>query len=813
MGDTMHNCASRRSLLCVFAAIFCAFSGAARSEMSTSVRDISQAVAGLEGTAEIIVDYWGIAHIYAASKHDAFFLQGYNAARDRLWQIDLWRKRGLGLLAKDFGSDYVPQDRAARLFLYRGDLTQEWAAYGPDAKASANAFAAGINAFVVEINNGIHPLPIEFRIAGTKPDFWKAEDIVRIRSHALTQNVTSEVQRARIACAAGVDADRLRRKLEPQWTAQVPAGLDPCIIPKDVLQDYDLATRRVTFARPGQRRASLDSEPLFAEADWAANAIGSNNWTVAGSRTATGRPILANDPHREHSVPSLRYVVHLNAPGMSVIGAGEPALPGISIGHNGQIAFGLTIFAMDQEDLYVYETDPENPRQYRYQNGFEPMTVVPETIEVNGEAPRQFDLLFTRHGPVVYSDLEHRRAFAVRSVWFEPGTAAYFGSIEYMTAKNWQDFRAAMAHWGTPSENQVYADASGNIGWIPAGRAPVRPNWDGLMPVPGDGRYEWTGFLNQNELPERFNPSEGFIATANEMNLPPDFPIAERKIGFEWADPSRATRIKEVLAAKSHLTLADAMALQNDDYSVNACRLTKLVMPLNSDDAATSQGLGLLKGWDCRASVDSAAAALFEVWMTKYLGKVAVAKATPEAARALIATPNITAAIDLMENPDASLGTDPGEARNSVLLESLNGAVNELRQLLGPDPSDWAWGKLHHAQFVHALAPLADDAVRAQLTVGPLAMGGSAFSPHAAAYRASDFSVISGASFRMVIDVGNWDQSVTINTPGQSGDPYSPHYRDLAPLWASGEYVPLLYSREAVERSASTVFRLMPPGK
>jgi penicillin G amidase len=333
------------------------------------------------------------------------------------------------------------------------------------------------------------------------------------------------------------------------------------------------------------------------------------------------------------------------------------------------------------------------------------------------------------------------------------------------------------------------------------------------MPIPGDGRYEWKGFLSQNELPQSFNPPEGFIATANEMNLPPNFPIAERKVGFEWADRSRATRIKEVLAAKPRLTLSDAMALQNDDYSENGRRLTTLIAPLTSDDPATSQGLGLLRSWDYRTSVASAAATLFEVWMTKHLGRAAVATATPEAARALIAVPDIAAVIDLMENPDASLGTDPRAVRNAVLMESLNAAVNELRQILGPDPTNWAWGKLHHAQFAHALAPLADDATRAQLTVGRLAMGGSAYSPRAAAYRPSDFSVISGASFRMVLDVGNWDQSVTINTPGQSGDPYSPHYRDLAPHWAGGEYVPLLYSRAAVERSASEVFRLTPLGK
>ena len=751
---------------------------------------------------EIILDQWGIAHVYAGSTHDMFLLQGYNAARDRLWQIDLWRKRGLGLLAKDFGPDYVAQDRATRLFLYRGDINQEWAAYGPEAKASTDAFVTGINAFVEEINSGRRPLPIEFRIAGTKPDFWHAEDVVRIRSHGLTRNVASEVVRARIACAAGLNADRLRRKLEPQWTTQVPAGLDPCTVPKNVLQDFELATKEVSFTPPGQRRTARDPETFFAESHAAASEIGSNSWTVAPSRTATGRPILANDPHRAHSVPSLRYVVHLNAPGLSVIGAGEPALPGISIGHNGQIAFGITIFAIDQEDLYVYETSPENPRQYRYQNDFEPMTVVRETIEVKGEAPRQVELLFTRHGPIVHADTEQRRAFAIRSVWFEPRTSAYFGSTEYMTAKDWKSFLAAMSRWGAPSENQVYADVAGNIGWVPGGRTPVRPNWDGLMPVPGDGRYEWKGFLTQKELPQSFNPPEGFVATANEMNLPPDFPIAERKVGFEWTDRSRATRIKEVLAANSRLTLADAMALQTDDYTVNGRRLTKLLAPLNSKDPDILQGLELLKTWDL--------AAVFEVWMMKHLGQATIAKATPETARALIAVPDMAAVIDLLENPDTSLGADRRAERDSLLMESLGRAVKEVRGLLGPDSTSWAWGKLHHAEFIHALAPLADDPMRAQLTVGRLAMGGSAFSPRAAGYRLSDFGVIAGASFRMVLDVGNWDQSVVINTPGQSGEPFSSHYRDLAPLWASGDYVPLVYSREAVERAAREILRLTP---
>ena len=337
---------------------------------------------------------------------------------------------------------------------------------------------------------------------------------MRIRSHGLTRNVASEVKRSLVACAAGLDADRFRVKLEPAWTTKIPDGLDPCSVPKGVLAAYDLATRPVAFAAPKDQKAALAHDPdkYLAEADQQRDTIGSNNWVIAASRTATGRPILANDPHREHSVPSLRYIVGLNAPGLSVIGAGEPALPGISIGHNGTIAFGLTIFNVDQEDLYVYELNPHNPNQYRYGNGWEDMRIVHETEAGEGRgADRDLELKFTRHGPVIFVDDANKRAFAVRSIWFEPGTSAYFGSSDYMTAKDWNGFLGAMRRWGAPSENQVYADTKGNIGWVAAGKTPRRVNFDGLMPVPGDGRYEWQGFLSLDELPKVLSAEAGLV--------------------------------------------------------------------------------------------------------------------------------------------------------------------------------------------------------------------------------------------------------------------------------------------------------------
>lgn len=778
-----------------------------------SARQTETDVAGLNAPARILIDVWGIPHIYAGNEHDLFFLQGFNAARDRLWQIDLWRKRGLGLLAKDFGPAYAEQDKALRLFLYRGDMNAEWAAYGPKAKTYADAFVAGINAYVADVRAGKRPLPIEFRIAGTMPDPWTADDVVRIRSHGLTRNVASEVKRSLVACAAGLDADRFRVKLEPAWTTKIPDGLDPCSVPKAVLAPYELATRPVAFAAPKDQKAALAHDPdkFLTEADQQRDTIGSNNWVIAASRTATGRPILANDPHREHSVPSLRYIVGLNAPGISVIGAGEPALPGISIGHNGTIAFGLTIFNVDQEDLYVYELNPQNPNQYRYGNGWEDMRIVHETEQVKGEGNRDLELKFTRHGPVIFVDDANKRAFAVRSIWFEPGTSAYFGSSDYMTAKDWNGFLGAMRRWGAPSENQVYADTKGNIGWVAAGKTPRRLGYDGLMPVPGDGRYEWQGFLSLDELPKAYQPKQGFLATANQMNLPADYPVAERKVGFEWADSARWQRINEVLAANTKVTLADAMDLQNDDTAMLGRRLVKLLQPLTSDDAHVKQGLDLLKPWDARDAADSAAAAVFEVWIANHLGPVLLKTTAPKAAD-LIApeASSISALVAAVESPDASFGADPAAARDRILRDSLGAAVADVASKLGPDPSTWRWGRLHVAKFDHALMPLADKATAAQLSVGPLAYGGAGNVPRAATYRRTDYRLLSGASFRMVLDVGNWDASRTINTPGQSGDPFSGHYRDLAPLWATGQYVPLLYSLSAVEAATAEAITLTP---
>ncbi|WP_337822190.1 penicillin acylase family protein [Amycolatopsis sp. A1MSW2902] len=764
---------------------------------------------GLKEPAEIVVDRWGVPHIYAADTYDAFRAQGFNAARDRLWQIDFWRRRGLGRLSEIFGAEHVERDRAARLFLYRGEMLREWLSYGSDTKRATVAFVEGVNAFVELTRREPDLLPVEFRELGYEPALWEPEDVARIRSHGLFYNVRDEVARARTLRDLPRQVEELRRRREPERELAVPENLDLDLILDDVLKVYDLATSAPDFG---------PATPLDPQGDVLPE--GSNNWVLAGSRTRSGRPLLANDPHRAAAaLPGLRYIAHLSAPGLDVIGGGEPALPGISIGHNGRISFGLTIFAIDQEDLYVYETAPEDPRSYRYQDRGEPMERRVEVIEVAGGDPVETELWFTRHGPVIYEDPQRHTAIAVRAAWLEPGMAPYLGSMDYMRAKNYDEFLAAMNRWGAPPENQVYADPSGTIAWKTGGLTPIRPNWDGTLPVPGDGRYEWAGFYDADQLPGAVNPESGFLATANECNLPEDFP-ADRHITYDWYAPSRRHRLDEVLAKTTDATPASMVALQSDFVSIPARRIVARVRDL--DVPEETDGLSLLLGWDGDLAPDSAGAALFEVWYRRHLRPALLARALEphvgaeaagetasriSPAEDLLADARID--LELVETPGDRLGPEPEKAMAALVEETLPAAVADLEQLLGPDRSTWSWGRLHVARARHPLAAILPGVPEDHLVAGPAPRGGSGDTVGNTAY-GPNFVQSAGATFRLVIDVGEWDASLAMNAPGQSGRLGDPHATDLFSPWSRGEAFPLLYSRDRIDEAAEQVIRLDP---
>nr|WP_314072740.1 penicillin acylase family protein [uncultured Roseococcus sp.] len=756
------------------------------------------ALPGLEAEAEILIDRWGIPHIYAASQRDAFFLQGFNAARDRLWQIDLWRKRGLGLLAGDLGAGYVERDRAARLLLYRGDMAAEWASYGAEAEARTTAFVAGINAYIDLVAREPDRLPMEFRALGTRPEKWAPEDVVRCRAHARVRNLDSEVARSNIVAEFGAEADRLHKGLQPEWKLQVPQGLEPHTIPPEVLRIYLLG------CEPHPIDSATPAEPLADTGEW-----GSNNWALAPSRTTTGRAILASDPHRVHDQPSLRYIAHLVAPGLDVIGAGEPAIPGVSLGHNDKLAFSLTIHPSDQEDLYVYELNEADPDLYRYGAGWERMRVVAETVPVRGGELAPIEMRFTRHGPVLHVDTANRRAYALRSVWWEPGTAAYMASLGYLTASNFEEYKTALEGWGAPSTNHVVADVEGHIGWQAAAKIPVRPNWDGLMPVPGDGSHEWAGTIQASSMPQAKDPADGWLGSANQMNLPAEYDYRHHKTGFEWTDVARYMRLSESLEGAKRWSVEETLGLQTDVLSVPARRLCALLAATKADGAAEARAC--LAGWDHRLTVESGPAALFEIWFTNHLMPAVPLALGPEGLAKMVGVVDTQLYLEVLEAAnDPGFGTDPVAARDALLLSTLEAAWAEAKKRMGAEVSGWAWGNIHQGYFSHPLSRLAPPELAAKLDVGPAPKGGSNLTINNNGYRGTDFRVMSGVSWRMVLDVGNWDASWTINAPGQSGDPASPHYRDLFPIWAKDGYVPMLYSRKAVEGALEKRIRLAP---
>ncbi len=764
----------------------------------------------LQAPASISIDTWGMAHIRAQNTHDAFFVQGLNAARDRLWQIDLWRKRGLGLLAADFGPGYLMQDRAARLFLYRGEMAPEWAAYGDDAHTICTAFAAGINAGVDLVRAGTWPMPPEFSALGTQPVHWLPEDVVRIRTHCLSRNAASELARAQVHTLADPMVDLLRAPLSPpvpedEWVKSSTTSLPP-----GALAVYELATAPVTF-EPDRLTAKLTEAPLWSAVD-ASKTVhraappmeGSNNWAIAPALTTTGRAIMASDPHRAHAAPSLRYMVHLSAPGMDLIGAGEPSSPGIMAGHNGTAAFSLTIFCADQEDVLVYDTLPDAPTSYVYGEATEAMTQIDEVFAVKGAPDQTLALQFTRHGPVVYTDPARNIAVAVRTVFTDPGTSPYMCSLKSMRTKTVPDFRAALTTWGAPSVNMVYADTAGDICWQVASYVPRRTGWRGLAPVSGNGQFEWDGYLTAADLPGTKNPAQGYVHSANEMNVPGGWDHAATPIGFEWFEDGRADRIADVITNGGAADIAANCALQTDTFSALSLELIALI-----PDSAPAPAHTLLRTWDGFATADSAAALLFEVWLSCHLRPALLERIAPDAKlRQYLSPGNIPTVVRILSgaHPDlaARARLAAGSTRDDFLSETLERAFDDICTRFGTDPAAWRWGDLHKGWFGHAVSP--------DYSVGPIETGGTSATVMMAHFEAPDYRVRIGASVRMVVDVGAWDNSVWINAPGQSGLPNTTHYSDLAPLWASGGYVPMLYSIGAVDEQTQTRITLVPQG-
>ena len=724
-------------------------------------------VPGLREPVEVIRDEWGIPHIYAQNDDDLFLAQGYVMAQDRLWQMEMWRRWHEGRLSEIFGPEAFDYDLRTRQMMFRGPWDEsEWTSYHPDGERIFTAYANGVNAYISQNRDN---LPVEFQLTGVQPDPWTAKTVVlrwaqvglsSVRGHAI-----SELSLAMNVGRFGAEEANRRATPDPWDDLQVPEGLDVSIITQEVLSAMragdgdpfggrlpDLeVVERYRHLTPVVRTAQVSNPQIATE--------GSNNWVISGDRSPTGVPILSNDPHRRIEMPALRYFVHLNAPGWNVIGGGEPPFVGVDAGNNERMAWGFTFAGTDMVDLYVEEVDPENPNLVRWQDGWEPLRVIEEEIEIKGEAPRTVELKFSRHGPVIYEDTENHVAYAVRSVVQDPGTAAYKGSFKMAQAESCEDFFERAMYWMVPTHSLICGDVEGNIALQVTGLTPDRDGWNGRLPVPGTGQYEWVGF--RSDLPREFNPARGYIATANNNVHPPGY--EGRPVFYHSSrgvETSRITRLHQILGTDRLFSVEDHQAIQHDAYSLRSEGDIPAFRGWTSDVPAVERARALIADWDGVLTRESTAAAIYVQW---------------------------TRSAGARERNSAG----SSEERRALTEEGLEQALRTLTEDWGADWAEWRYGRGNQSGLRHMFIPNFDLP---------------------AVERPGGFGTVNatGANFRRIIDLSDLDRSVATNAPGQSAQPGSPFYGNLSDHLGNGEYFPLLFSREAVEGNVAHRLTLRP---
>ena len=725
---------------------------------------------GLQEPVEVMRDPQGVAHIYAQNTHDLFFAQGYVTAQDRLWQMEMWRLWHEGRLSELFGPEAFDYDARTRLMMFRGPWDQtEWGSYHPEGEAIFTAFADGVNAF---LEQNADNLPVEFQLTGWTPAPWTAQTVAlrwaqialsSVRGHAI-----QEIQLAMNVARLGAEEANRRTNVDPFEPLVVPDGLDLSVFTDELLDaarqgDGDPFTGALPTPEivPEFRSLVTQEQTALLGKPWDPMDAGSNNWVVSGALSPTGVPILANDPHRRVEMPALRYFVHLNAPGWNVFGAGEPPFAGVNAGNNENMAWGFTFAGTDMVDLYVEDLHPTDDTQVKWQDGYEPIRVITEQISVKGEAaPRTVELKFSRHGPIFYVDTARRKAFAVRSVNQDPGTSPYNGSFKLAQATSCSDFFERAMFWKVPTHNLICGDREGNIAFQISGLTPDRNGWNGRLPVPGDGRYEWVGF--RSDLPREMNPERGYITTANDNSHPKDF--TGRPVFYHstnGVETARITRLHQILSAPGKkFGVEDHKLIQHDAYSLQAARDIPLFQGWTSQDPEVERARAMIAEWDAVLSAETTAGAIY-VRFTE-------------------------AAEDVATDPDA-----PAAERQAAIEAALKETITETTADWGADWAQWRYGREHVSDLPHAFV--------AQFNMPPVERPGGFNTVNA-----------TGANFRRIVDLSNIDNSVWSNAPGQSGQPGSPFYDNMREHLANGQYYPILFSREAVERGAQYTLNLRP---
>lgn len=790
---------------------------------------------GLNESVEVFRDRWGIPHIHAQDLNDLFFVQGYVHAQDRLWQMEFNRRLVAGRLSEVFESSTIPVDRWMRTLTMRHVAEYEVNLLDGSARVNLQAYADGINARIA-----LGRLPIEFSLLRYKPEPWIIADTlawIKMMSWGLSVNWESELLRAKLIDRMGPE---LAAELEPphlaRWPYIVPPGADYSHIGESALE-------RAYASRPFTGPSPYEG-------------LGSNNWALSGTRTVSGKPIFANDMHLPINIPAIWYENHLAAGDLNVTGVSFPGIPGVISGHNGHVAWGFTNGFPDVQDIYMerLQRTGDGRVQAEYNGAWEDVNVLHERIDVKGSSTITEEVIITRHGPIINSlapDLTGEQPLALRWTSLEPDTMVH-GIFEMAHARNCQEFHQALRHWTSPVVNAVYADTSGNIAYTFPGKVPVRSKGSGRVPVPGwTDEYEWLGYLPYDALPHLFNPPQEYIATANNRTVSDDYPI---RLDLEPISGDRAQRIAEMIlnsdlrAGREQIDISFVQKMHFDQYSPSARVVARYLGALKLGQSSADQNLEpfvrLMKEWDGELSAESPAAALYQVFI-RTLARLMLKRSvdTPltqslnqddqplsEAKPIDLATYMLGKGpipmllelslfgeywlpwlIHLLAEPDSpwfDLGN--GETRDEAMRLALQTAVDQLKETLGPRVENWAWGKLHMLTYSHTCG--STKLLETFLNRGPYPMGGDHTTIWATGTNYHDLGAESavGPPFRMIIDLGDLRNSLGLLTPGQSGNPASPHYDDQIEAWFTGEYHPMLFFREDVERESPNLLRLLP---
>ena len=781
-------------------------------------------VAGLQHRVSVERDQWGVPHIAASTLHDVMFAQGYVTAQDRLFQMELNRRIAQGQLAQIFGAgnnnEFVDADILLRtLGLYHVAQTQV-THISVITRALVQAYADGVNAFLTTHKDD---LPLEFTFLGITPAPWTQTDVLAAGTTialSLDSAWYYKYTRALLQMKVG---KAVANELFPVYPAENPTLLT--------------LSSQATISKPTALSSSSTPDFTTLPADLLRGvaavhtllgstgaSFGSNSWVVDGTRTVSGKPLLANDPHLDISMPATWYEIALHGPGLDVIGFSLPGTPGVLIGHNDHIAWGVTNVEADDTDLYLETLDPVNhPGQYRYNNHWLPLQIHQETISIRNQSkPLTITIAATTDGPVMnsaVSDLKHFAPVSLKWTFLQPGYTLA-GFIQLDLATNWSQFLMALANISI-SQNFVYADTEGNIGYRMSGMLPIRPLANSQLPVEGStSTFEWQGYVPQEEMPTLFNPPTHVIITANNQIVPDTYPFY---VTAYWDQGYRAQRISNLLAMTPHLSLADLERIQVDVYSIPAAKITPFFITAGrsaSGDAADAAKL--LQGWNDAMTQDSTAASLYEITVSVLVREML----EPLLGKDLynIYSSNYRGSglfsllINLLTKPAAPFFgiTSQGQAsarRDGAIVHALTEAMDQLRAGFGPDPSQWSWGRLHQAHFEHPLASV----TLLNLIFGVAALerpgdsvtvnigGDDAFSTDP-----PNYNQVTVPSMREIIDLSNLDKSLWIITTGESGQPFSAHYNDLNPLWNKNQYQQMGFSSQAGKQAIREVLILQP---